>query len=571
MQVVRNNYPALKTSILTLCCAAPPSNPFPHLPIYPSTHLPIYPSTHLPIYPSTHLPIYPSTHLPIYPSTHLPILTMHPRSPRHIKLIPIAGLFLLSGLLLSAKAAIGVPSPAKNSVCAVQLEQAIGPILSQPTYQRSRWGILIQTASTTTSPSVTLYAHDAQRYFIPASNAKLLTTAAALQKLGPAFRIRTSVYQTNASSVLRVVGRGDPSLTDAELKTLAQQLSAQGIRQVAQLLGDDQYFQGEATNPGWDWEDGQAGYGAPVNSLILNQNAIGLQLIPQSLGQPLQVAWENPVAAAGWRIENRSRTVATSDPEFLNVGRDLGQPILKVSGQLRVGSDPEPVAVAVLNPAQTFLRRFQQILATEQITVAQTGLTSQSLSPTDVERGAIVSPPLVTLLIETNQQSNNLYAEVLLRSLGKTCTRSGCGDTSEAGLAVMKTTLTGLGVDPKGYVLTDGSGLSRRNLVSPEALVQTLQAMNRSPYAPVFRASLSVAGTSGTLRNRFKNTPAQGVLAGKTGFVSGVAALSGYLDRPRQSSLVFSIIVNQSDQPYGTLNQAIDAIGLAMTRLPKKC
>lgn len=493
----------------------------------------------------------------------------------YFKSISIVRLFLVGGLLLTATAAIGAPSPAKRSVCAVQLEQAIGPIISQPAYQRSRWGILIQTASTASSPAKTLYARDAQRYFIPASNVKLLTTAAALQKLGPSFRIRTSVYQSNPSSTasvsLRVVGHGDPSLTDAELKTLAQQLSTQGIRQVVQLVGDDQYFQGEPTNPSWDWEDVQAGYGAPVNSLILNQNAIGLQLFPQALGQPLQVVWENPAAAVGWRIENRSRTVAANVPEFLSVGRDLGQPILKVSGQLRVGSDPEPVAVAVLNPAQTFLQRFQTILAAEKITVAQTGLTSQPLAPTDVERGAIVSPPLATLLIETNQQSNNLYAEALLRTLGKPCTGSNCDDTGEVGLAVMKATLTGLGVDPKGYSLADGSGLSRRNLVSPEALVQTLQAMGRSPQTKVFRASLSVAGTSGTLRNRFKNTPAQGVLVGKTGFVSSVAALSGYLDRPDQPRLVFSIIVNQADQPYGTLNQAIDAIGLTMTRLPKQC
>ena len=141
--------------------------------------------------------------------------------------------------------------------------------------------------------------------------------------------------------------------------------------------------------------------------------------------------------------------------------------------------------------------------------------------------------------------------------------------TDEMGLRAVKAILTELGVEPGSYVLGDGSGLSRHNLVSPEALAQTLRAMAQSPLASVYRSSLPVAGISGTLRNRFRDSSAKGIVSAKTGAMSGVVALSGYLDAPNYEPLVFSIIVNQSDQPAATLRQAIDEIVLLLTRLQR--
>jgi D-alanyl-D-alanine carboxypeptidase/D-alanyl-D-alanine-endopeptidase (penicillin-binding protein 4) len=153
-----------------------------------------------------------------------------------------------------------------------------------------------------------------------------------------------------------------------------------------------------------------------------------------------------------------------------------------------------------------------------------------------------------------------------LRTLGA----GGSGDTTEQGLKKITETLTALGVNSQSYVLVDGSGLSRQNLVSPEAIAQTLRAMARSPESSFYRASLPVAGISGTLKNRFLNTPAQGIVQAKTGTVSGVVALSGYIDAPSYEPLVFSIIVNQSDRPATTLKQAVDEIVLLLTRL-RRC
>ncbi|MBW4490289.1 MAG: D-alanyl-D-alanine carboxypeptidase/D-alanyl-D-alanine-endopeptidase [Trichocoleus desertorum ATA4-8-CV12] len=478
-----------------------------------------------------------------------------------------------------------------DSICPTQIGPAIAQILQaevSPTttpqagersstnrsgFARARWGILIQTLASKNAKGETLYAQDGDRYFLPASNAKLLTTAAALHKLSPQFRIRTSVYRDTGTKPvkLRLMGRGDPSLTDQELGLLAQQLRSQGIQSISQLLGDESYFRGPVPNPQWEWGDIQAGYGAPVNSLILNQNAIGLQLWPQAVGQPLRVQWDDPAEARRWRIDNQSVTVGGTEDEFVEVGRDLSQPLLRVQGQLRVGGLPEPVAVAIADPSQNFLRRFQRALAAQQIRVGKTLVTHTPTPTADPEIAAIESPPLSTLLIETNRESNNLYAEAILRSLGAQAEASlkQAADlsTAEQGLAVVHQTLTELGVEPGSYVLADGSGLSRHNLVSPAALVQTLQAIAQLPEAEIYRASLPVAGVSGTLQGRFRDTPAQGRLQAKTGTLSGISALSGYLNPPNYQPLVFSIIVNQSPQPTSTLRQTIDEIALTLTKL----
>jgi len=468
----------------------------------------------------------------------------------------------LSQLALEKPAQLQKPQ-ASRAICAAQLPAAIEAIINRPQFSRSHWGVLVQTLSTRPQ---TLYAHQPNSYFVPASTAKLLTTAAALHQLGPQFRYRTSIYQlgTHPRLVLRIVGRGDPSLSDNQLQGLAQQLSRQGIRQVDQLIADDSYFRGSAIDPSWEWQDIQAGYGAPVNSLILNQNSVELKLFPQTLGQPLRVAWADSMEAARWRVKNSSVTVGPQAPEFVDVGRDFTSPTIYVTGQLRAGAEPEPVSVAIFDPAQHFLRQFRQALNANQIRVAQSAIASSSRTQAEREVAAIESP--LSKLLETNQESNNLYAESLLKTLGSTQTQP-TGSSAAIGLEVVKTTLTRLGVNPQTYILADGSGLSRHNLISPAALVQTLNAMAQTPHAAMYRASLPVAGISGTLQDRFRGTPAQGILQAKTGTMSGVAALSGYLSSPNFSPLVFSILVNQSEQSSTGLRQAIDEMVLLLARL----
>ncbi|WP_445301992.1 D-alanyl-D-alanine carboxypeptidase/D-alanyl-D-alanine endopeptidase [Microcoleus sp. N9_B4] len=480
-------------------------------------------------------------------------------------------------LILGRPSAVAAQTSAvAGDICPGELGAQVDAIANRPEFSRSRWGILIQPLSSST----TLYSRDAQKYFIPASNAKLLTTAAALQKLGADFRIKTSVYSGENGS-LYVAGRGDPSIAEAQLKSLAQQLKQRGISQVNQLIGDDSYFQGSAVNPNWEWEDAQAGYGAPINSLIFNQNAIDLLLSPQDVGQPLKVTFAEPKLANQWQLQNNSVTVAQNESEFIEIGREFDRPIIRVSGQLKVGGEPESAYVAVVNPANNFLQYFQQALATEGIPVKQALVASASRN-LNQELATVESPPLAELVRETNRESNNLYAEVLLRLLGKVTDKMPVPqtltgkmpvpqeDTGESGLKELKTVLTQLGVNPNSYILADGSGLSRHNLITPEALVETLRLMANSPTASIYRQSLPIAGESGTLKNRFNFTPNRVILQGKTGTMSGVSALSGYIEVPNYEPLVFSIIVNQSDLSTAKMRSATDEIVLLLNRL-RRC
>ena len=463
-----------------------------------------------------------------------------------------------------------------GDICPGELGAQIDAIANRAEFSRSRWGILIQPLSST----ATLYSRDSRKYFIPASNVKLLTTAAALQKLGADFRIKTSVY-SGENGDLYIAGRGDPSITETQLKSLAQQLKQRGISGVNRLIGDDSYFQGNAVNPNWEWEDAQAGYGAPINSLIFNQNAIELLLSPQAIGQPLKVTFAEPKLANQWQIQNNSVTVAQNESEFIEVGREFDRSAIRVSGQLKVGAASESAYVAVVNPANNFVQQFQQVLVAEGIPVKQ-ALVASTSGKLNQELAAVESPALAELIKETNRESNNLYAEVLLRLLGKVTgnmpvlqTLTGKmpvpqEDTSEIGLKELKTALTQLGVNPNSYKLADGSGLSRHNLISPEALVQTLRLMANSPTASVYRASLPVAGESGTLKNRLISTPNRVILQAKTGTLSGVSALSGYIEVPNYEPLVFSIIVNQSDQSAAKVRSATDEIVLLLNRL-RRC
>ncbi|MCS6813729.1 MAG: D-alanyl-D-alanine carboxypeptidase/D-alanyl-D-alanine-endopeptidase [Cyanobacteria bacterium] len=461
------------------------------------------------------------------------------------------------------------PSPTLAQLCISQLNQGINAIIDQPQFARARWGVLVQTLSPTAADRQTLYSRDARRFFIPASMAKLFTTAAALDQLGAGYRIRTSVYGAPSGTGyrLQVVGRGDPSFSDRHLQQLAEQLKRRGVQRVSQLWVDDSYLRGSAIVPSWAWEDVQLGYGPPVNSLILNENVVGLQLQPTSVGEPLAVAWTDADEGRRWQVDNQSKTVSPPEPEILNLEQDPRVPRLYLRGQLLAGSDPADVAVSVLEPASYFLRRLRATLMAVGIRVDRAGVLSSPNQPSDPELAFTFSPPIAELITTTNQLSNNLYAEALLRQLG--ATQSPNRDATQAGLDRLRTALTRLGVDPSGYLLADGSGLSRHNLVSPEAVVQLLQSMAMSPQAMIYRKSLAMAGQTGTLAGRFQGTVVASNLQGKTGTLSGVVALAGYLTLPNRPTLVFAIVVNQSEQSTATLRRALDDIVLLLGRLDR--
>jgi D-alanyl-D-alanine carboxypeptidase/D-alanyl-D-alanine-endopeptidase (penicillin-binding protein 4) len=462
---------------------------------------------------------------------------------------------------------------AQTSICPAQLPSQINAILDQPSFQRARWGVLVQTLVANPSQRQTLYDREAQRLFIPASNVKVFTTAAALQRLGGQHRIRTSIWGQRSQQgdwILRLVGQGDPSLSDAQLRDLAQQLKQQGIQQVAQFHLDDSYYAGEVVNPTWEWGDLQAGYGAVANSLIVNQNTTAATLTPQKVGQPLQVRWHHPEDLQTLSVENLTMTVAAQEPEFVSISRDIDSPVLRLRGQLRVGAEPETLDLAIANPVAVLRSRLQQALSAAKVTVQHWAVASAPApGQRDQEVAFVESPPLAKLIQETNQDSNNLYAETLLKRLGILArTPVGPGEpATDVGIKTVSQVLEPLGVDASGYQLVDGSGLSRMNLASPAALVQTLQAMAAQPTSRVYRASLAVAGASGTLTNRLRGASTQGIVQAKTGTLTGAIALSGYIAPPQYPPLAFSIVLNHAMVPLAVQRQAIDDIVVLLAHL----
>jgi serine-type D-Ala-D-Ala carboxypeptidase/endopeptidase (penicillin-binding protein 4) len=455
------------------------------------------------------------------------------------------------------------PASTSKSICPAQLAANIDGVVNRTVFSRVRWGILVQNLAS----GQTLYSRDAQKYFTPASNTKLLTTAAALQQLGVNFRFRTSIYQ-QGNGVFRVVGRGDPSIKDAQLRELGRQLKAKGITNIKKLIADDSYVVDDVVQPSWQWEDIQSDYGASVGSFMVNENVFNIRLVPQSVGKPLQVSWVEPNEAGVWRIFNLSTTAANNQATDLGVSRDLSGNVLKVQGKLAANADPFKVTLPVVDPNYFFLRRLRVALAAEGVSLGETVVETAGTAQQEV--AAIQSPPLSELVAETNINSNNLYAQSLLNALAIKQTRKPQQTTSGLGLEILKTTLTQMGVNQTGYFIVDGSGLSRKNLISPEALVQTLRGMAKSPSISVYRASLPIAGKTGTLKYRLRGTSAEGIVLAKTGTVGGVVSLSGYVNTPNYEQLVFSIIVNQTEQPASVLRQAVDEMVVILTQL-KRC
>lgn len=467
--------------------------------------------------------------------------------------------FLLGSLLFFAAFGIKPTQAQSNPVCSQKLPDRINELLTKANEQ-SRWGIVIE------SPQEVLYKKNADQYFMPASNLKLLTTATALQQLDSSFKITTPVHlQGNAPNLekLQIIGQGDPTLQTEDLEQLADNLAAEGIRSIDTLTLEQGYFSKSALPSSWEWGDLKFGYATAVTSLILDENTVTLELTPQAVDDPIQTTWNNVIAGSQWDVNNETTTVAADDEiNGLSLQGNLGQTQLDLTGELPKDEDPIRWDLAIPNPDRyirdTLLRTLrQQGIAVEEINIAHSQVTPISDEPWMT----FSSPPLTELITEMNHDSHNLYAEALLRVLIEQTN----SDADQ--LEGIQEQLTTLDISPKAYQMVDGSGLSRWNLVTPSAIAQLLQGMLETDQAAIFRESLPVAGKTGTLSNRFEDTALEGKLQAKTGTLTGVSALSGYLDSSDDQPLVFSIFVNHSQLSASQQRELIDEMVLLLSRL----
>ncbi|MCC0177862.1 D-alanyl-D-alanine carboxypeptidase/D-alanyl-D-alanine-endopeptidase [Waterburya agarophytonicola K14] len=452
----------------------------------------------------------------------------------------------------------------RSRICTADIPAAIDEIINRPELERSRWGIEIETED-----GETIYSLNGNKFFTPASSAKLLTTAAVLSTLGADYRIVTPLLAVgdlpNLTS-LRLQGRGDPSLSNKSLKQIVHQLQALGVKRIEKLIVDDSYFDSPAINPTWEWLDVHSYFATAVNSTILNQNTVTLTLLPQELGKSVKFNWSDRLAGRQWQVVNQGITGEIDIPYGIEIDGDLGKPILYIRGELGINEAPDIWDLAIVDPANYFLESLRLHLERSGISVAK-GIVVKETSGNELETELLTlsSPSIAEIITEINRESNNLYAEVMAKILAKKL------NTNNA-IEAINQSLDRLGINEEEYILVDSSGLSRQNLVTPHALVKTLALVSRlpSPTSNIYRQSLAIAGINGTLRNRFKNTTIEGHLWAKTGTLTGVGTLSGYLYVPNYTPVIFSIIVNNSDLSSREIGKEIDRVVTVLNHI-KRC
>jgi len=444
-----------------------------------------------------------------------------------------------------------------------------------------------------------LFEQNAAKLLRPASNMKLYTVAAALDRLSPDYRFVTSVYaasKPDAAGVihgdLTIYGRGDPSLAARfnngdylkAIDDLAARIVAAGVKRVeGDLVGDESYFVGPKYGAGWEWEDLTWYYGAEITPLTVNDNALDLFIKPGlAVGQPAVITTGPPDPLL--TIVNKVITSAKGLRREISIHRGLGENTITITGAIPLEDRGYSGGIGISHPAMLFVYLLRASLAQKGIVITgksrTTGEVSQPPLITGVpisgtngalqtEIATLQSPPFGLIASQTLKPSQNLYTELILRTLGKVtpppANTSSLGQTSEElGVEAVKSFLKTAGIRPDALVLDDGSGLSRNDMITAEASVQLLTFMSKHRYANVFRDALPIAGVDGTLRNRMRGTPAENNLRAKTGSLSSAASLSGYLTTAAGEKLAFSVMVNNYPRDVEPRLVCIDPIAVLL-------
>ncbi|MBM3493098.1 MAG: D-alanyl-D-alanine carboxypeptidase/D-alanyl-D-alanine-endopeptidase [Armatimonadetes bacterium] len=459
-------------------------------------------------------------------------------------------LFVVALFALGASAAFAHqtgPTATDTSPSPTALVRDIDSALTDPELRGGIQAVLVESLAT----GETWYERSPDILMLPASNQKLLTSAAALHLLGPDHRFETRVYsRAGALSKGRVhgdivlKGGGDPFLDDEGIASLARQMRAKGVRSIdGGVIGDPSVFGEQGYGDGWAWDDMTYYYSVPVSGLNHRSNVMRLRAIPgKAVGARADVVVE-PTNLYG-TVVSLVRTAAKGVTPRLSVERRLGADHVVVRGHVPMGipiGTSATVTVSVENPALYAATRLTQALREVGITVARDPRAGAASTRRWKALAEHRGETLTKVLARLNKPSDNLAAECLLRTLA---TARGKPGTVQNGRDEALAWYQSIGMQRRGIIMMDGSGLSRQNFVSARNLAILLRHMHRHPSAAAFRDSLPVAGVDGTLRNRMKDTPAAANCRAKTGYVSNVSSLSGYVSTAAGEPLMFVMLMN---------------------------
>jgi D-alanyl-D-alanine carboxypeptidase/D-alanyl-D-alanine-endopeptidase (penicillin-binding protein 4) len=464
----------------------------------------------------------------------------------------------------------------KRAAAAARFGALAETLLATGPSGKGDWGLLIVDAQT----GETLFEKNADSYFVPASNMKLFTSALALSKLGPDYKFHTTLETRGTISPdgklvgdVVLVGRGDPNLSNRkfpyELKEefdgppekvfieLADALVARGVKEISgDVVGDDSYFPRERYPNGWEIDDMVWEYGAAISAIVVDDNTVAVTLTPgEKMGDPVQasVAPLTPDFA----LQNDVTTSATDVKSDLTLTREPGANLVVMRGALPARSVPRKLVLAIEEPALHAAFVLASLLADRGVKLDGKA-RAVHIGETDVTPRTVlaehVSVPLGDSVKLINKISQNLHTEMLLRTAAR---QNGVWSTPEEMLKIPQDFYAAAGIAPDDVIQTDGSGLSRHDLVTPRAIVALLKYAQAQTWFAPYYASLPVAGVDGSLQDRMKNTIAAGRIHAKTGSVEHVRTLSGFAETPSGQRLIFSFLSNNQG---GKNHEAADAL-----------
>jgi serine-type D-Ala-D-Ala carboxypeptidase/endopeptidase (penicillin-binding protein 4) len=469
--------------------------------------------------------------------------------------------------VLAHAQATSVNAPTTSATTTTQqLATAIDAQIDDPRFASSSWGIAVTSLDT----GRTLYAHDADRLLQPASTAKLYTAALVLDTLGTDYRIPTQLLATHPiangqlQGPLILHGMGDPTLGTPGTNTdwadqLAIQLAASGVREVhGDLIADDSYFSGPTAGSGWEARDLQSWFAVPSSALSVQENVVDLTVTPSAApGRPASLLFDPPAAMT--RVVNTMITSAQRTRNDVNLYRAPGDNTLYAFGNIAARSEPQTFKLAVADPAWFAGSLLRDALARHGIRLE--GQLRSLHWPEQQDIGLdkaivvaqVLSPPVMEVLTRGLKRSQNLYLQNLLQIAGvkaKANAEQGGDPTpgflsSEAwGIRAMHALLERIGMAPSDSQIEEGAGLSRQDLATPSAMVHLLTYVAGQPYGKQLRDALPNAGVDGTLEWRMRNTPAMDNVHAKTGSMTYVRCMVGYVTTASGERLAFAVMLN---------------------------
>lgn len=441
------------------------------------------------------------------------------------------------------------------------LRRELNAIFADGRLSDAQWGVAVYSLDR----EEFLFELNANKPYVPASNEKILTAAAALLRLGPEYRFKTRVlidgemndYVLRGNLIVR--GFGDPSLSMringgkdpfAVFRVFADQLKERGIKSIkGSIVGDASAFKGSGYGRGWELDDLTESFAAPVGALSFNENFTTFQIRPGAkAGTAAILAGDPPVGYP--LVENAVVTVDAGKAASViveHIPGGVGTPeSIKVSGTVPLKNPTIRRSTAIRRPVRYYLEALRGQFEKEGLDVSECDIKEEYSAQESGDSGMELamtheSAPLAELLMPIMKDSLNMPSETLLHALGLEIRGEG---TASAGADVVSETLGTMGIRKGSYVYVDASGLSRRNLVSADVFVRVLGYMHRQPVFPHFYATMAVSGVDGTLKNRLAGAAVKGNIHAKTGTMSGVSAISGYLRTADGEMLAFSMIAN---------------------------